>query len=268
MAWVPPPEIAGNSLKIPPAWDPANEELYPFRAWLQDVTMWAAATELFPQQIGPSIALRVAGPARELLRDIPVQQLQQGAMVDRNDGNGPQQFTGFQLVTFVLSQRFAPLPEETSLRAVDDILQFRRRNNENIDQLITRFLSTRDRAAAQANFRMSPAGVSWMLMSSLGASSTEWTMLLQQNGGQLPNTEQGFDQLTAHIRRMGHVLERNHMAINRSDGSSRHHHFFPMWTDAASASPSAQSSGWGFGQTQQQQAPHPASQQYFPSASP
>ena len=78
MAWVPPPEIAGNSLKIPPAWDPANEELYPFRTWLQDVTMWAAATELFPQQIGPSIALRVAGPARELLRDIPVQQLQQG----------------------------------------------------------------------------------------------------------------------------------------------------------------------------------------------
>ena len=169
--------------------------------------MWAAATELFPQQIGPSIALRVAGQARKLLRDIPVQQLQQGAMVDRNDGNGPQQFSGFQLVTFVLSQRFAPLPEETSLRAVDDILQFRRRNNENIDQLITRFLSTRDRAAAQANFRMSPAGVSWMLMSSLGASSTEWTMLPQQNGGELPNTEQGLDQLTRHIRRMGHVLE-------------------------------------------------------------
>ena len=94
VAWVSPPEIAGNSLKIPPAWDPANEE---------------AATELFPQQIGPSIALRVAGPARELLRDIPVQQLQQGAMVDRSDGNGPQQFTGIQLVTFVLSQRFAPL---------------------------------------------------------------------------------------------------------------------------------------------------------------
>ena len=82
MAWVPPAEIAGNSTKIPPVWDPANEERYPFRSWLQDVTMWAAATDLFPQQIGPSMALRVAGPAREILRDIPVQQLQNGAMVD------------------------------------------------------------------------------------------------------------------------------------------------------------------------------------------
>ena len=45
-----------------------------------------------------------------------------------------------------LASRFAPLDEETRRRAASDLLNFTRRQNENVDTLITRFELTRFRA--------------------------------------------------------------------------------------------------------------------------
>ena len=119
-------EIMG-SLKVPPAWTPDNDNRYPFRFWLSDVTMWAAAAarEVFPEQQGPAVALRLGGAARHLAREIPPEQLRDGAIADAGDGHGPRQMTGLQLLLLVLSRSFAPLGEEASLRSISDLLSFR-----------------------------------------------------------------------------------------------------------------------------------------------
>ena len=131
--WQGPAEVLGNSLKTPPSWDPSDEERYPFRHWLADLTLWSAATELGVPQQAPAVVLRLGGAARLLARDIPVGQLQNGAVVDLNDGNGQQHVTGMALLMIILGRAFSPLPEESSLRAINDMLAFTRHGSENVD---------------------------------------------------------------------------------------------------------------------------------------
>eukprot|EP00974_Lingulodinium_polyedra_P054595 5250929-Lingulodinium_polyedra.AAC.1 len=82
--------------------------------------MWSAATDLQPNQQAPAVVLRLGGAARQVAREIPVAQLQAGAMVDAGDGNGPQAVGGLHLLMMMLSRAFAPLAEEASLRAIND----------------------------------------------------------------------------------------------------------------------------------------------------
>ena len=58
----------GDSLKNPPSWSAEGEGRYPFEKYEQDMRLWIAATSLTPSQIGPAIALRLSGTARELAR--------------------------------------------------------------------------------------------------------------------------------------------------------------------------------------------------------
>ena len=48
-------EVMG-SLKVPPAWTPEQDRQCPFRFWLSDITMWAAAAarDVLPEQQGPA----------------------------------------------------------------------------------------------------------------------------------------------------------------------------------------------------------------------
>ena len=50
---------------------------------------WCFATDLHEQRKGPQIELALGGTARDLVREIPLQQKLQGAQVDICDGNGP-----------------------------------------------------------------------------------------------------------------------------------------------------------------------------------
>ena len=149
------PEILGT-LKIPPAWDPSMEARYPFRLWVADVTLWAASTDLQPIQQAPAVALRLGGAARAMARELPMDQLQNGAWLDLNDGRGVQQVSGFMLLLLMLSRAFAPLQEESSLRAIQELLAFRRRDGETVDRLLVRFDVARSRAVTMGNFTMAP----------------------------------------------------------------------------------------------------------------
>ena len=117
---------ATGPLKVPPAWSPDQARSYPFRFWLQDVTMWAAAAarEVLPEQRGPAVALRLGGAARQLVREIPPDRLRDGAIADPGDGGGARQLSGLQLLLLVLSKSFAPLGEESALRSISDLLNF------------------------------------------------------------------------------------------------------------------------------------------------
>ena len=55
--------MRGASLRIPPSWGPERERQYPFRSWSRDVLTWSLATDLRPEQIGPMVALQLAGAA-------------------------------------------------------------------------------------------------------------------------------------------------------------------------------------------------------------
>ncbi|CAK0849928.1 unnamed protein product [Prorocentrum cordatum] len=116
-------EVLG-SLKVPPAWSPEQDNAYPFRFWLTDVTTWAAAAarDVKPEQPGPAVALRLGGAAHSLTS-------------------------------------FAPLGEESELRATQNWLGFTRRGPENIDQTLSRFEVVRRRAATLGNFAMGPQGL-------------------------------------------------------------------------------------------------------------
>ena len=44
----------------------------------KDIALWAAATELAPELIGPTVAGRLSGTARDLIREVPTDQLRDG----------------------------------------------------------------------------------------------------------------------------------------------------------------------------------------------
>ena len=150
-------EVMG-SLKVPPAWSPDQTRSCPFRFRLQDVTTGAAAAarEVLPEQQGSAVALRLGGAARSLAREIPDVQLRDGAIVDPGDGGGARQLTGLQLLLLALSQSFAPLGDESELRATKDLLGIFRKTGEDIVQTLSRFEVVRRRAATLANFNMGP----------------------------------------------------------------------------------------------------------------
>jgi hypothetical protein len=50
---------------------------YSLRAWLSDVVLWAGATDLEPERQGPAVELVITGSARDLVRELPPQELLQ-----------------------------------------------------------------------------------------------------------------------------------------------------------------------------------------------
>ena len=65
--------------KIPPSWTIERDHEYPLRHYKQDLEAWNACTDLLEPQRGPAAMMRIAGAARELLREIPINFLQHGS---------------------------------------------------------------------------------------------------------------------------------------------------------------------------------------------
>ena len=116
-------EMSGSANK-PPPWTNEWESWLPFKTWIADVVMWSQATNVDEARKGPLISLSLGGIARELAREIPIDVIANGAMVDLGDGNGPQQLSGTAFLLHTLSKRFAPLVEETNLRAMAGLYGF------------------------------------------------------------------------------------------------------------------------------------------------
>ena len=58
-----------STSKVPPYWEPSLElRGYPFRVWLQDISIWAAGTELNEELQAPAVAQRLGGTARDIVR--------------------------------------------------------------------------------------------------------------------------------------------------------------------------------------------------------
>ena len=66
------------TFKVPPYWEPSDEKRYPYHVWVRDLDLWCAQTEVAVAQRGPSIASKVGGTAREMIRMINTTILRDG----------------------------------------------------------------------------------------------------------------------------------------------------------------------------------------------
>ena len=123
---------------------------YTFETWSRDIMLWSLFTTLRPHQQAAAVVHALAGTAREVVRDLGPVELTQGGTV----GNPPQHLDPLSYLIHFLTVRFAPLQEETTLRAITDLQQFCRRPGEGTDALISRFQSTVHRARNRGGFEV------------------------------------------------------------------------------------------------------------------
>ena len=125
-------EAFGHSTsKIPPYWEPKLEQQgYPFRIWLQDVNLWSGGTELPLELQAPAVAQRLGGTARDLVRQVPVAELRDG----RLDPITGAVETGLSILLRGLERRHGGFAVETSTRCIIELLQFKRKGAESIDE--------------------------------------------------------------------------------------------------------------------------------------
>ena len=189
------------SLRIPPRYDPANEHNYSFRIYSNDTLHWCMMSDMQPHQQCASIIQRLGGEARELARLMTPQELMNGGQLN---GNAVDPVT---LLFHALQTRFGPLEEETRMTAVNNLLNFTRRGNERINELLTRFETTRVRAVNEGNFTMSVEGFTMILFRAVGLNEDQLLQVLNPLGGHFPQTDAQFHQISAYLRRMGHIIE-------------------------------------------------------------
>ena len=204
LMWQGPPAHAGgnNNMRLPPRWEPTMENHLPFRSWLQDLMLWTIVSDLAPHQQCAAIISQLGGAARDLARTLSPNEVYNGGIV-----NGVQ----LDPVSFLLhglSSRFAPLDEESRLRAAQEILSFARRSNETVDTLISRFEITRQRAMNEGGGAVSIETAALLLLRACGVTAEQFQVLTQPFGLRLPTVDAEFQQMTHHLRRMGHIVER------------------------------------------------------------
>ena len=133
-----------STSKVPPYWEPGLElRGYPFRTWIQDLSLWAAATEVPERAMAATVAQRVGGVAKVLVREIPTDHLMNGRPC--NGYNAPP-VSGMQIIVTALERRYGAQETETSVASVIDLWTFRRLPRETIDDAMTRFEVIKARA--------------------------------------------------------------------------------------------------------------------------
>eukprot|EP00959_Pyramimonas_sp_CCMP1952_P430786 9021855-Pyramimonas_sp.AAC.1 len=191
------------SMKVPPAWSPEWSSRYPFRRWLRDVTLWSIATEIPESAQGAAVVLRLGGAAREFADELDAQILQQGQILDLQDGLGPRQVTGLAVLLRALARNYALEAGEDAIRAMAEMMAFSVQQHETIDVALNRFQVLKSRAIDHG-LNPGPSGWAWMLMTGLRVQPDEWLHLLGMFDNRLPQDEEEFSRLIQSIRRRGH----------------------------------------------------------------
>ena len=93
---------------------------YPFQDWIADLRLWEQSTDLQQRQHGPAVVLALTGLPREIAREVPAEQLANGAWIDINDGHGYIWHSGLDLLIHGISKKCAPLQVETAIGSMAD----------------------------------------------------------------------------------------------------------------------------------------------------
>ena len=116
--------------------------------------------------------------------------------------------TGLKILLRGLERRHGGFAVETSTRCVIELLQFRRRIAESIDEALSRFETCRMQAQMQAaGFDLPVPVASWLLLEALRVPRASWPLVLIPWHSQLPTDEEVLRQLMVSIRHQGHIAE-------------------------------------------------------------
>ena len=159
------------------------------------------------QQKEPQLELCLGGVARDLVREIPLQVKLNGAVMDLNDGNGPQQLTGAAFILNGLAGRFMPPDEEQNLRSISDLHGFMRMPGETIDTVLVRWEVVVQRARVRGGIPVTNQHAAWMLLLALRIPPTDWVTLLAPTRGRLPVADNEYRDFLDYLKRHGHLWE-------------------------------------------------------------
>ena len=196
----------GNQGRTPPSWDPASSN-YSFRDWQADLRLWMEVTPLQAQQMGPAVALALGGLAKQMAKEIPIDTLRDGMVMDIGDGNGMVLHPGIPVRLRALARRFHPLNVEERIRAIMSMVAFRRQPGEQIDTFLDRFDLLRHRAQSIGSVNIGGTGFAWMILNALHIHPAQWALILSPTGGSLPANEDQLSEMIAFVKRQGHLFE-------------------------------------------------------------
>ena len=205
-----------GTARDPPRWEPAMEygrPPYTFEMWQRDLLMWAISTNVRPQAQAAAVSIRLGGAARLCAQEIPAEIMMNGGTIAGTF------LDPLSYLLHVLRLRFQPLLEETSLRAISELNNFRRESGETTDSLLARFQTVLSRASTQGGMAMPPQGLAWTLLRAVGVTPAQLIQLLAPMQGIFPSTLPQLEELLHYIRRMGHVLENHPGNIASAFGS-------------------------------------------------
>eukprot|EP00438_Fugacium_kawagutii_P024626 Skav212826 [mRNA] locus=scaffold2466:561:3704:- [translate_table: standard] len=218
-------DIGAATLKTPPAWSHEQSHLYSLRAWISDVILWSAATDLEVERQAAAVALQITGTARDLIREIPAGHLRDGVM--EQGGH----VTGLMLLCRTLAAHYAPLESEIQTRAMSELMSFSRMSGESCDSSLTRFEVLRHRAAQRGGMFMNTTALSYLLLNGLRLRPEQWERALIPTDGELPATDAAYQQLVERLRRIGRMQEGhfNPPWKQGATGDIGQYHFFPTF---------------------------------------
>ncbi len=111
--------------RIPPRWNPEQDQQYSFRAYTTDLMLWTLLTDLQPHQQAAAVVMRLGGSAREAARTLSAAELMHGGEI------GGIHYDPVTYILAGLQMRFGQLDDETRLASMNEFLAFARRPGEN-----------------------------------------------------------------------------------------------------------------------------------------
>ena len=172
------------------------------------------------------VVLNLGGSARLSASELDPVLLQNGQQELGPHGQFIQ-VPGLAILLRHLSQRFAPLADESSMKGITDLMSFGRLPSESIDAALVRFETCVDRARDLSNFTLSFPGLAWMLLSAFRVPTNMWTQLLAPTQGNLPQNAAEYASLLSYLRRQGHLLEGGHMSLSSAARPGPTYHAYP-----------------------------------------
>jgi hypothetical protein len=155
--------------------------------------------------LAPAIALRLTGGAKEVVREVPINLLMYGIIDPLTQ---QQTSTGLDVLLNGLQRRFGQLALESTIMHIVELITFRRRSSESIDEALTRFEALRTRYDNNVqNFQMPVPALAWSLLEALRVPRSIWPVLFVPFGGQLPQDDPMMAQLIQAIRQQCHIAE-------------------------------------------------------------
>ena len=239
--------------KIAPSWGPERDKQYPFRIFEADVNMWMAATDIDPHRQGPSLALRLTGQAKELVREIDPHMLVQGRDVVDDQGQMAH-IDGVTELMRQLRRRFAPLDQEAQLYALSMFFSFHRQHHEDTDMVVSRFEIVRHRAMQIGGLGLNEVALSWMLLQHMRIPKERWPLILAPTLGHLPSNIAQYNDFINYIRRNGHLYDSGHdhakslnqypvFPTDNTNNDDPNNDYEPFWTFPTFSDPTG--NHWG-----------------------